>query len=227
MSDYDDYTPVATDEEEERRRYAYPPAEPVSSAPSVSAPAADSPSASLAVMAPPLTAPMMGSTEDLESRAGAKSYPVIGATQPTQSQYPAAESAEKLRAQGPPELHGWKKALDIAANVFPIGREIEAQTGLGSTGYQAKLGRAQLAATEESTLASAETTREKNAADTEEAQARAEALRHPPAKQGATPEETTLHDLMTGANGGPRVNPATGKPYNYLEALDAVNKTKQ
>jgi len=170
---------------------------------------------------------MMGSTEDLESRAGAKSYPVIGATQPTQSQYPAAESAEKLRAQGPPELHGWKKALDIAANVFPIGREIEAQTGLGSTGYQAKLGRAQRAATEESTLASAETTREKNAADTEEAQARAEALRHPPAKQGATPEETTLHDLMTGANGGPRVNPATGKPYNYLEALDAVNKTKQ
>jgi hypothetical protein len=44
---------------------------------------------------------------------------------------------------------------------------------------------------------------------------------------GKTGEELTLHDLMTGENGQPRVNPDTGKPYTYLEAYGAVNQSKQ
>lgn len=44
---------------------------------------------------------------------------------------------------------------------------------------------------------------------------------------GKTGEELTLHDLMTGENGQPRVNPDTGKPYSYLEAYGAVNQSKQ
>lgn len=49
---------------------------------------------------------------------------------------------------------------------------------------------------------------------------------NPPIKQGLTPEETALHDLMTGNGGQPRVNPDTGKPYQYLEAFNAVNIAK-
>ena len=56
-------------------------------------------------------------------------------------------------------------------------------------------------------------------------EAQAEALKHP--KQGLTPEETTIHDLMTGENGQPRVNPQTKQPYAYLDAYSAVEQAKQ
>ena len=56
-------------------------------------------------------------------------------------------------------------------------------------------------------------------------EAQAEALKHP--KQGLTPEETTIHDLMTGENGQPRVNPQTKQPYTYLDAYSAVEQAKQ
>ncbi len=49
---------------------------------------------------------------------------------------------------------------------------------------------------------------------------------NPPIKVGTTPEETALHDLMTGNNGQPRINPDTGKPYQYLEAFNDVNVAK-
>jgi len=72
----------------------------------------------------------------------------------------------------------------------------------------------------------------KTGADTEEAKARAdlaqaqaEVARNP--KTGLTPEEITIHDLMTGDNGKPRVNPKTGQPYNYLDAYTAVNEAKE
>lgn len=68
---------------------------------------------------------------------------------------------------------------------------------------------------------------ELRAAQAEEAKARAESLRHPQAKEGLTPEETTIHDLMTGENGQPRVNPDTQQPYTYLEAYKAVQQAKQ
>jgi hypothetical protein len=50
---------------------------------------------------------------------------------------------------------------------------------------------------------------------------------HPPAKEGLTPEETTIHDLMTGEGGQPRINPDTQKPYTYLEAYTAMNEAKE
>lgn len=46
-------------------------------------------------------------------------------------------------------------------------------------------------------------------------------------KLGQTPEEVTIHDLMTGENGQPRINPDTQKPYTYLEAYSAVKKAAQ
>lgn len=45
------------------------------------------------------------------------------------------------------------------------------------------------------------------------------------AGQPKTDEEKTLHDLMTGGEGGtPRINPETQKPYSYLEAYGQTKK---
>lgn len=64
-------------------------------------------------------------------------------------------------------------------------------------------------------------------AQTGEANAKATAAANPQPKEGLTPEETTIHDLMTGENGQPRINPKTQQPYSYLEAYQAVNQAKQ
>ncbi|HJS97858.1 MAG TPA: hypothetical protein VJ756_02115 [Terriglobales bacterium] len=46
-------------------------------------------------------------------------------------------------------------------------------------------------------------------------------------KTGQGTDVQALHDLMTGDNGQPRVNPQTGKPYTYLEAFTAVKQAGQ
>src|ERR1700735_5467104 len=61
----------------------------------------------------------------------------------------------------------------------------------------------------------------------EHTQAETDRLENPLPKQGLTSDEATLHDLMTGDNGQPRVNPQTGKPYSYLDAYTSVEKAKQ
>jgi hypothetical protein len=66
--------------------------------------------------------------------------------------------------------------------------------------------------------------REKEA-QTNEANARADALKHP--QVGKTPDEQTFNDLLTGENGSPRINPATTKPYTPFEAFTAVSQAKQ
>lgn len=58
-------------------------------------------------------------------------------------------------------------------------------------------------------------------------EAQTAALETPPQKQGLTPDETTLHDLMTGENGQPRINPQTQQPYTYLDAYQAVKQAGQ
>lgn len=63
-------------------------------------------------------------------------------------------------------------------------------------------------------------------AQTREANANAEEKENPTPKIG-TPEADTLHDLMTGNNGQPRINPKTGRPYQYLEAFSDVYQAKQ
>ena len=70
-------------------------------------------------------------------------------------------------------------------------------------------------------------TEQKDEGQIAETGARTAALQNPPSKTGLTPEETTIHDLMTGTNGQPRINPETNKPYTYLEAYSAVNQAKQ
>lgn len=46
-------------------------------------------------------------------------------------------------------------------------------------------------------------------------------------QEGKTPEEVTIHDLMTGENGQARIDPQTQKPYTYLDAYTAVKQASQ
>lgn len=64
-------------------------------------------------------------------------------------------------------------------------------------------------------------------ANTEHLNAETKNLQNPQPKEGTTPEEVTIHDLMTGENGQPRLNPQTNKPYTYLEAYGAVKQAAQ
>jgi hypothetical protein len=49
----------------------------------------------------------------------------------------------------------------------------------------------------------------------------------PPEELGKTGEDQTIHDLMTGEGGQPRINPDTQKPYTYLEAFETTKKAGQ
>lgn len=125
----------------------------------------------------------------------------------------------------PPERHGWGKFGSIIATLTPTSNEIVNARPLrtaernykAATGEYEK-GEAERKETSEEALRSAQAG---------EAQARAESLRNPPEKTGTTPEAQTLHDLMTGENGQPRLNPETKKPYSYLEAYQATKQAAQ
>lgn len=102
---------------------------------------------------------------------------------------PAAQRESDLLKQGRPKYHGAARFFDTLANITGPGAGIEARTGLGSTGYETRLGRAAEAAKHEGALAEAplkqayETARtgEQEAKATQE-KAKAEALAHPAPK---------------------------------------------
>jgi hypothetical protein len=105
---------------------------------------------------------------------------------------PAAQREQGLLDQGPPQYHGLKKVLDIAGRVTGLGRNIEEGTGLGTLGYESKLGQASRDTARESALAKAPLDVSYEQAKTQEQQSKAEqekakanALLHPPAKPGA------------------------------------------
>lgn len=120
-------------------------------------------------------------------------------------------------APQPPELHGWRKYLDAIGSVFPIGRAIE--TAIPGTPQNFEMTEAQRQGRAEK---EAEIGQKRALASQEES--RAETLKGPPEKVTGTPEEQTLHDLMTGNNGGPQINQQTGRPYTYLEAYQATKQ---
>jgi hypothetical protein len=111
------------------------------------------------IAAPPVTPPGMGDSgaAAIQSTIG-QPLPNIPAPRP------AGQAAEALAAQGPPQLHGWRRALDTIAGATKIGSAVEQAGGWGSKGYDTKLGRAQEAAgVEESQIAAGEKEREANA----------------------------------------------------------------
>ncbi len=68
---------------------------------------------------------------------------------------PAGMREQAMLRQGPPEYHGWRRALDVLGRATVPGRAIEEGTGLGTLGYQSRLGQAAGAANEEEKRAAA------------------------------------------------------------------------
>jgi hypothetical protein len=138
--------------------------------------------------------PPLGSTADLEARAAQpRAYPAPEPSAP-------APSRPQWSQYAPAEKHGWGKFGSVMASLNPISNEIVNQRPLENAERNYK------AATSEYDTNIAD--REKEA-QTNEANARAEALKHP--QLGKTPEEQAFGDLI--AKG---VNP-----------MDAYSQVKQ
>lgn len=133
---------------------------------------------------------------------------------------PARPDVMPTRADFPErKLPGWEKALGIAAAPFVPGVSAAILTG-----PRREAQRQYEAASQDWTLGQQGQERQ---ARIEETQARTRALNNPPPKEGQTPEETTLADLMSGGpGGGPQLNEETGKPYTRLEAYTKVQQAK-
>jgi hypothetical protein len=185
-------------------------------------------------------APAIGSTEDLEARAAqprmSASAPPVGSTEDLESRiappHPYAPVAAPLRPQwkgddayhaagghdyAPAEPHGWAKFGHFLAGLTPQTDQAfnRAPKDLALDNYKNAVSEF------ESPLGE-----EQKRATTEETQARTDALRNPPPKQGLTPEELFMHDALHGSNGGPK-NDASGKPYDYLSAHAAWKQSEQ
>src|SRR5208283_144220 len=93
--------------------------------------------------------------------------------------------------------------------------------------HQGDINRAAKAAGVENQEITSQSEEQLRQAQADEQRALAAKNANPAQKLGMTPEETTIHDLMTGENGQPRVNPDTQKPYTYLEAYQALQQSKQ
>jgi len=208
-----DYAPVGIydDEEDLLRNGGYAPVAPPPSD------AGPPPSAPPVTSSAPM--PAVGSLGDLEARAGQPStYHGPDSTPPA--------PRPSWKDYAPPEPHGWGKVGHSLAAINPITNRIFNQMPEQRAEQNYKNATAEYEApiAEQDKEAQAE----QNQARAELERQQAETLRkNGGQKQGLTPEETTIHDLMTGESGTPRVNPQTGNPYSYLEAYAAVNQAKQ
>jgi hypothetical protein len=213
MADDFDYAPVGIydDDEELLRNGGYAPVAPPP--PDSGAPPSAPPVSSSAPMS------AVGSTADLESRVG-QTMPYRGPDLTPPTPRPSWNDYK------PPEPHGfWSKlghglaALNPATNMIVNAaprRNAEEAYKNATAEYEAPIAEQQK---------EAETEQNQSRAELEHQQA--ETLRKTGGqKQGLTPEETTIHDLMTGENGGPRVNPDTQKPYTYPEAFARTEQIK-
>lgn len=159
-------------------------------------------------------------TPTFEPPGGPSTPPFLG----TGSVRPARPDVMPTRADFPakPELSGWKKYLGLGLATLGGSPQL-AETILH--GQADKAERQYQRADKEWEQEQADKYR---AAQTENLLSEARARQTPKPDFGKTPEEMTLHDLMTGGdNGQPRINPGTGKPYSYLEAYQAVKQAGQ
>src|SRR5215472_8793707 len=132
---------------------------------------------------------------------------------------PVRPNVQPMRTDFPSKpLPTWEKVLGVAAAPFA-----PALSAAIFTGPERKAGQQYNQAVTDWERTQTDAARQ---AQTEEAQARTKALNNPQPKEGQTPEETTLADLMTGNNGQPRINPDTGAPFTRLEAFGKVEATK-
>jgi hypothetical protein len=194
-------------------------------------------------------APALGSTEDLESRAARpRPIPMTAAAAPVGPEPGSTEDLEQralAHAEHPmsaPIQTGvaslWTKAKNIHNPVLRVlgeigaggARALDTIGSIAAPGIAANIPGSTLnqkvkqAAEEKQEAQQAGI--EKTEAETGEAKARTKALETPTEKEPANPESEVLHDLMTGADGQPRMNPDTQQPYTYLEAYRAAQQAK-
>lgn len=79
---------------------------------------------------------------------------------------PATKRFQDINAQGPPELHGWKKVLDTIGQILPFGRAIETAIPGSPQNYDARFNAAAMRAAKEQTIG-----KEQQAGETAAAQA--------------------------------------------------------
>lgn len=178
------------------------------------------PSTAVRALPPPMMtaspAPTAGSTEDLEGKGLATHLaPHIAA--PTTTAEPRGLRPQPGDFQ-PEKMPLWEKILSPLAIGAAAYHNPQEGARLMDAFYQAPKREAQEKYETASKAYEQQTEDERKAAE--------DAAKANP-KMGLTPEETTIHDLMAGDNGQPRVNPQTGKPYSYLEAYQAVSQAKQ
>ena len=130
--------------------------------------------------------------------------------------------------------HGLAVAGNIAGNALAPGLMQSIPGSQANLAAQEQAGTAEEAAAEKegeqaATTAATEAEVPLKEAQTKEAgalaeKAQAEAGNVGETKIGTESEAVTLHDLMTGENGQPRINPKTNQPYTYLEAYEATKQ---
>lgn len=242
-TDTDEDLELDEDEEERKKRQPDDEAEPVGS-PIAPAPKATSESIGGAI-APSGIAPLprqpeettstpLGSTLEPPKSAAAPEPMAIGSmiAQPTSgAPRPAADRLAQLETRGPAvsQHHGFGggllKAADAIGNII-APNATQWIPGTTSNYYNRQLPTAQKAVTDEDAVIASQEAEKDNASRRDLEAATADRTRNPIAKQGLTPEENTLHDLMTGNGGQPRINPQNGQPYTYLDAYTAVAQAK-
>jgi len=209
----DDYSPVDSTDEDEQRKLAaqYPPVDP-------SAPPAGTADLEAHADQPktyaPVTprAPEMGSTEDLEAKADQpKQFGQYAPVQP-QSQRPS------WKDYAPPDKHGWGRVSQVLGDLFT--GEPQKEAARAEQNYKNATSDYDTQQDQQMQQEKAQSSEALQGAQTKEATARA----NPQPKVGVTGDEETLHDLMTGDNGRPRIDPKTQKPYVYLDAYSAVKQ---
>lgn len=211
-----DYAPAVLDDEEQQRRKGDPYPAPV--------PAFDAASAAPTLpenSPPPVSAP---SPDQME--AGAQKSRMMTADQVrTPAPTPAPRPAWKDYA--PAERHGLSKLGSALASINPTADRIVNQRPLQNAERDYTAATKEFEGKQADEMAPAKLGQEEAKADQERATAeekRALAKKAGQPTVGATGEEQTIHDLMTGENGQPRMNPQTGKPYSYLEAFGATKQ---
>lgn len=159
-------------------------------------------------LAPTLPKSILGPSESMQPATSITAGPLDSAKQPSAPLGPAGQREHDLLAQGAPQYHGAKKVLDILGRATAPGRMIEQGTGLGTLGYESRLGQASTDAAHEQAQSKAPLDLEYERAKTGAQQglerqenARATALEHPPVKQKE--EEWGVVPNVQGPNGEP------------------------
>lgn len=189
-------------------------------------PPPQAPQVSLGRSTPPGDAPIVPTGQPNPSILGRQqpdSMPVLGRT--GQALQTARDRQADLVKQGAPKYGILGRILDTLVQGTGLGRMIERGAGVGTLGYEDKLGRANrdvdtlnkelqqegVPAYQTAETAKANADAGRTNVQTDKMRADMDAPPDP-----GTPEERTYNDLLK------QTNPATGKPYTSQEALEIV-----